>query len=109
MIEPAVSRKIGLAAFETLAYDPSQWQNAYWAKEKGLFTKVFDTLPELDKETQLFAEKLSSYHPEAVQQMKKTLWKGTTHWEELLIERAEISGELVLSEFTKSALQKFKK
>ncbi|PKV48596.1 methylglutaconyl-CoA hydratase [Aquimarina sp. MAR_2010_214] len=109
VIEPAVSRKIGLAAFEALAWDASQWKNAYWAKEQGLYARVFSTISELDKETQLFAEKLAGYNPEAIQQMKKVNWKGTEHWQELLIERAAISGELVLSEFTKKALEKFKK
>ncbi len=109
VIEPAVSRKIGLAGFEALAWDASQWKNAYWAKEKGLFTKVFETIEELDKEVQLFVEKLASYNPKATQQMKKISWKGTDHWGELLLERAAISGELVLSEFTKKALAKFKK
>jgi len=109
VIEPAVSRKIGLAAFEALAWDASQWKNAYWAKEKGLFSRVFETIVELDKEVQLFAEKLAGYHPKATQEMKAVNWKGTAHWEELLIERAEVSGTLVLSEFTKVALQKFKK
>ncbi len=109
VIEPAVSRKIGLAAFEALAWDASQWKNAYWAKENGLFSRVFVTLEELDKETQLFAEKLASYNPKALQEMKKATWQGTDHWDELLIERATISGTLVLSEFTKKALVKFKK
>lgn len=109
VIEPAVSRKIGLAAFESLAWDASQWKTAYWAKEKGLYSRVFETIKELDKEVQLFAEKLASYNPNALQSMKKVNWKGTDHWDELLIERAAISGELVLSEFTKNALSKFKK
>ncbi|MDY8135153.1 enoyl-CoA hydratase/isomerase family protein [Aquimarina sp. 2201CG5-10] len=109
VIEPAVSRKIGLAAFESLAWDASQWKNAYWAKEKGLFSRVFLNIEELDKEVQLFAEKLASYNPKALEQMKKVNWKGTDHWDDLLIERAGISGELVLSDFTKQALAKFKK
>ncbi|WP_062055839.1 enoyl-CoA hydratase/isomerase family protein [Aquimarina longa] len=108
VIEPAVSRKIGLAGFEALAWDASQWKNAYWAKEQGLYARVFETIKELDIEIQLFAEKLASYNPQAIQQMKKISWAGTEHWQELLIERAAISGELVLSEFTKGALAKFK-
>ncbi len=108
VIEPAVSRKIGLAAFESLAWDGTQWKNAYWAKEKGLYAKVFENIKELDNEVDQFSEKLASYNPEAIKQMKKALWKGTDHWEELLLERAAISGELVLSEFTKKALNKFK-
>lgn len=109
VIEPAVSRKIGLSAFESLAWDASQWKNAYWAKEKGLFSKVFSNTEELDKEVQLFAEKLSSYNPQALQAMKKVNWKNTEDWDVLLSQRAEISGKLVLSEFTKNALIKFKK
>jgi len=41
--------------------------------------------------------------------MKKVFWEGTEHWDELLIKRAEISGKLVLSDFTKEALNKFKR
>ena len=41
-------------------------------------------------------------------EMKKMLWMGTENWDELLKERAAISGKLVLSEFTKNAIQKFK-
>ncbi len=109
VIEPAVARKIGTAAFENLAWDASQWKNAYWAKEQGLYARVFETLAELDKEVALFAERLASYNPKATQQMKKVNWQGSEHWQELLIERAAISGELVLSEFTKTALAKLKK
>jgi methylglutaconyl-CoA hydratase len=41
--------------------------------------------------------------------MKTVLWENTAHWDELLHERAAISGKLVLSEFTKNALSQFKK
>ncbi|WP_459210152.1 enoyl-CoA hydratase/isomerase family protein [Aquimarina rhabdastrellae] len=109
VIEPAVTRKIGVAAFETLSWDATSWQNAYWAKDHGLYARVFETITELDKEVLLFSEKLAGYNPEALKEMKKATWKGTEEWEELLFERAAISGSLVLSEFTKKALTKFKK
>ena len=80
-----------------------------WAKEKGLFAGVFESVTELDTEVALLSEKLASYHPGALIEMKKILWKGTAHWETLLDERAAISGQLVLSMFTKNALAKFKK
>src|SRR4030066_1318487 len=95
---PAVARKMGLAALGELTLDASNWQNAYWAKEKGLFAKVFETAEEMDKEVDNFALKLSQYNPEALKEMKKVLWEGTEHWELLLEERAKISGKLVLSE-----------
>ncbi len=109
VIAPAVERKMSKAALGELTLAASEWKNAYWAKEKGLYAKVYDSIKELDKEVDVLAEKLASYNPEALTQMKKVLWKNTKHWDELLIERAEISGQLVLSEFSKNALQKFKK
>jgi methylglutaconyl-CoA hydratase len=109
VIEPAVTRKIGVTGFAELTLAATAWKNAYWAKEKGLFTTVFETQEELREETQNLAEKLASYNPDAVAELKKILWKGTENWSSLLIERAEISGKLVLSEFTKKALLKFKK
>ena len=109
LIEPAVKRKMGLAALIELTLDATSWQNAYWAKEKGLYAKVFDTINELDVEVENFANKLSSYNVEALKEMKTVLWTGTDNWDILLDARAEVSGKLVLSDFTKKALQKFKK
>ena len=109
VIEPAVKRKIGLAGLSELTLDATSWKNAYWAKEKGLYAKVFETIKELDDEVELFAQKLASYNPQALSQMKKVMWQNTNHWDALLSERAKISGELVLSEFTKNALAKFSK
>lgn len=108
VIEPAVSRKIGSALGEmTLA--AHEWKNAYWAQEKGLYAKVFETREELDKELEIFASKLASYNPEALSEMKKVLWEGTENWDTLLYERASISGKLVLSDFSRNALNQFKK
>ena len=109
VIAPAVQRKIGVAALSELTLDASSWQNAYWAKEKGLYAKVFDSEKGLDKEVDHLALKLAKYNPEALKEMKKVLWEGTENWGKLLEKRAEISGKLVLSEFTRNALQKFKK
>lgn len=109
VIAPAVERKIGVGALGELSLAAHEWKNAYWAKDKGLYARVFENLKDLDKELEVFTEKLASYNPDALYEMKKMLWKNTNHWEELLAERAAISGELVLSEFTKKALSKYKK
>jgi methylglutaconyl-CoA hydratase len=109
VIEPAVTRKIGISGTSELTLDATNWKNAYWAKEKGLYAKVFESIHDLDKEVESLSEKLASYNPIALVEMKKALWKGTENWGHLLAERAAISGELVLSEFTKKALEKFKK
>jgi len=109
VIEPAVTRKIGIAALSELTLDATSWKTAYWAKEKGLFAKVFDTINEMDNEVDNFALKLSKYNPDALIELKKALWNGTEDWTKTLEKRAEISGALVLSNFTKKALLKFKK
>jgi methylglutaconyl-CoA hydratase len=109
VIAPVVKHKMGNTALRELTLNATKWHNAYWAKEKGLFADVFDSTKQLDESVEDLAIKLASYNPEAVQKMKSVFWKGTENWDKLLEEQAEISGELVLSEFTKNALEKFKK
>lgn len=109
VIAPAVERKMGNAALAKLTIAGHEWQNAYWAKEHGLYAKVYETVAEMDKEIDFLAQKLASYNPEALAEMKTILWENTSNWETLLYERAAISGKLVLSDFTKNALQQFKK
>ena len=109
VIAPAVERKMGKAALAELSLYPTEWKNAYWAKEKGLYAKVYDSISEMDKELDIHLQKLATYNPEALSQMKKVLWEGTEHWDKLLLERAEASGKLALSPNTKKALEKFKK
>lgn len=109
VIAPAIERKMGTSALAELSIAGHEWQNAYWAKEKGLYAKIYETITEMDKEIDILAQKLASYNPEALAEMKIVLWQNTAHWDELLYERAAISGKLVLSEFTKNALSQFKK
>ncbi|MDR7209708.1 enoyl-CoA hydratase/isomerase family protein [Flavobacterium piscis] len=108
VIEPAVSRKIGKTAMTEMTLAAHEWKSADWALQNKLFS-VIHTANELDDAVVAFAEKLSSYNPEALSEMKKIIWEGTELWESLLIERAAITGKLVLSDFTKSALLEFKK
>ncbi|NHN26546.1 enoyl-CoA hydratase/isomerase family protein [Flavobacterium jejuense] len=109
VIEPAVSKKIGKTAMAEMTLEPTAWKNANWALEKGLFSKVFSSVEDLDGNLASFAEQLASYNPDALVAMKKVLWEGTENWDSLLFERAAISGRLVLSDFTKNALLQFKK
>lgn len=109
VVEPAIRRKIGVGAVSELSLNPAMWQNAYWAKDKGLYARVFDNLKDLDKEIEILSQQLASYSTEAVQHLKRVLWEGTDNWDTLLSERANICGNLVLSKTTKEALLKFKK
>lgn len=106
VIEPVVERKIGLSAFTQLALNPDDFFSADWAKEKGLFMEVFENIEAMDEAVKNLANRLKTYNPEGLSELKKILWKNTEHWDELLTERAEISGRLVLSEFTKEKLKK---
>jgi len=107
VVGPAVERKIGLSAMTQIAIDANSFYDAEWAKDKGLFTKVFEDTETLDEAVKIFAEHLCTYNPEAMKDMKKAFWEGTEHWDTLLVERAVISGKLVLSEFTKETLKRF--
>lgn len=108
VIEPAVSRKIGVTAMSQMAIDAETFFTTGFAKEKGLYSEVFETVEELDVAVKVLAEKLASYNPEALKEIKKVFWKGTEDWDDLLAERAEMSGKLVLSKFTKMTLKRFR-
>lgn len=108
VVGPAVERKIGKAAFTHLSIDATMWRNSDWARRKGLFAEVYNTFEDMDEAITRLANTLSHSSPEAMAEMKKIFWKETEHWDELLIERAKISGKLVLSEFTRNAINKFK-
>ena len=108
VIEPAVSRKIGKSATAEITLE-TDWKTAAWANQKGLYAKVFASSTELDNEIAPFANKLANYNPNALLEMKKVLWEGTENWSTLLYERAEISGKLVLSDFSRNALFQLKK
>ncbi len=109
VIEPVVNRKIGKAAFCNLTLEATEWHSATWAHSNGLFSKITDTKEHMLDEVDALANRLASYHPEALFEMKKVFWEGTDHWDILLAERAEISGALVLTDFTKNTLLKWKK
>ena len=108
VVGPAVQRKIGLSAFSQLAIDASMWRNADWARRKGLFAECHPTVESMDESIHRLSNQLAHSSPEAMLELKKMFWQGTEDWDELLTKRAEISGRLVLSNFTKDAIAKFK-
>ena len=109
VVGPAVERKIGTSAFSQLAIDATMWRNADWARKKGLFAELHPDVQSMDESLERLSNTLMHSSPEAMKEMKKIFWQGTDHWDQLLIERAKISGRLVLSDFTKEAIAKFKK
>jgi methylglutaconyl-CoA hydratase len=108
VIAPAVERKAGAAGLAALALSPLEWKSAYWALEHGLFSRVFESRSELDKEAEFFANQLAGYSAAGLALMKKALWEGTDHWADLLPARAAETGRLALSQTTQDTLRKFK-
>jgi methylglutaconyl-CoA hydratase len=108
VVGPAVERKTGNAAFCQMTINATEWQSAHWAREKGMYTDLFADMAALDQALNALANKLAASNPEAMRMLKAVMWEGTEHWDELLAERAEMSGRLVLSEFTRNAIHKFK-
>lgn len=109
VVGPAVERKAGLSGMSAMATNATKFFDADWAREKGIYTDVFESAEEMDEAISALAAKLATSNPEAMKELKRIYWKGTEHWDELLAERAAISGRLVLSDFTRNAIESFKK
>jgi len=109
VVGPAVERKMGISAFCQLTIDATEWHDAHFAQQKGLYAQIFKTNEELDAAVLTLAKKLAQSSPEAMKMLKKVMWEGTENWDTLLIERALMSGTLVLSDFTKKFISTFKK
>ncbi len=109
VVGPAVERKVGTSAMSQLAIDASEWRTAQWAEQKGLYAGVYEDISTMDEAINSLLEKLASSNPEAMAKLKEVFWQGTEHWDDLLAKRAAMSGELVLSDFTKNFILQFKK
>ncbi|GAB5418316.1 MAG: enoyl-CoA hydratase/isomerase family protein [Crocinitomicaceae bacterium] len=109
VVGPAVERKVGRSAMSQLAINATEWRSAEWARDNGLYTEIYDSVEEMDTAIDTLAGTLSNSNPEAMGLLKQIFWEGTEHWDELLAERAAMSGKLVLSEFTINAINAFKK
>ncbi len=108
VVGPAIERKIGGSAFAHLSIDSHLWRNADWAKKKGLYAEVHDSVQNMDDSIERLANNLAHSSPEAMEEMKKMFWKGTENWDALLNERAAISGKLILSDYSKNAIAKLR-
>ena len=109
VVGPAVERKIGLSAFSQLALDATGWRSANWAHDRGLFAELYADTIGLDEGVNRLVTQLLNSSEEALRALKIVFWKNTEHWDELLIERAAISGKLILSEASRKAIESFKK
>ena len=108
VVGPAIERKIGTPALTSLSLNPTQFRSSDWALEHGLYQELFEDAEAMDVALAQKAKELASYNPDAIREWKRSLWRGTEDWDELLAARAQTSGRLVLSDFTREALISFK-
>ncbi len=109
VVGPVVERKLGLSVFSQLTIDAGSWRTADWAKTRGLYSEVHATLYDLDESLQRLAHRISHSNPKAVKEIKKMFWHDTDHWDQLLAERAKISGGLILSPLAQQAIAMYNK
>ena len=109
VVGPAIERKVGTSGFSQLSIDATSWKTASWAAQYGLYADVFDNTEEMDGAVNRLATQLASSSPEAMQELKKVLWKDTDDWDDTLKALAQISGRLILGDFSKQAINSFKK
>jgi len=108
VVGPAIERKVGSGPFASMALD-ADWRDAAWGERHGLYSRVCATPADLDEAVAKTALAMSQANPAAVERIKQIAWSGTEHWPTLLDQRAEMSGTLVLSEYTRTAIAKFAK
>ncbi|MBK1440375.1 enoyl-CoA hydratase/isomerase family protein [Parapedobacter sp. ISTM3] len=109
VIAPALARKIGVSALTALSLNPTVFFDAQWALQHGLFHTVMPSVDDLDDKVHGFCMSLLNTNQEALLALKKTLWRGTEDWDELLYEQAAISGRLAVGAEIKQQLNSIKK
>ena len=107
VVGPVIEKKIGLAAFTAMSVD-ADWRTAEWCERHGLYSQLYDTVAEMDTAIAKLAKTLAASNPAAMAKIKQVVWAGTEHWDALLATRAGISGDLVLSDFTRRAIERIK-
>jgi methylglutaconyl-CoA hydratase len=106
VVGPVVERRIGLSAFGQLAIDAGTWRSADWARRKGLYCELHPTVEDVDESIFRLSNHLAQSSPMAMAELKKELWKGTDHWDQMLKDRAAISGRLILTSYARNAIEK---
>lgn len=107
VVGPVIERRIGTGPYSALSVD-ADWRDAEWGERHALYARLCDDHASMDAAINALAGTLAASNPDAMAALKRVFWEGTEHWDELLAERATLSGTLVRSEFTRAAIAKFK-
>lgn len=108
VVGPVVERKLGLSSFSQLAIDSTMWRNGDWARRKGLYAELHPNVESMDESIHRLTNTLAATSPQAMTELKKSLWKNTDHWDHLLVDNAAISGKLILTEPARAAMAKLR-
>lgn len=108
VIEPAVVRKMGRANYQKMLWTPQKWHDAQWGVHAGLYSDVFKTLDDLETALSAWIETITACDYEAIVANKSVCWGETQHWNELLFQRARLTGMLAMSKEVQQRLQKLK-
>ena len=107
VVGPVIKRRIGHGPYAAMAID-ADWRDADWGERHGLYSRTFTDIASMDAAINGLAGTLAASNPDAMTLMKRVFWEGTEHWDTLLAERARMSGSLVLSDFTRASIKKFR-
>ena len=107
VVGPVIERRIGYGPYSSMSVD-ADWRDAEWGERHGLYSRVLNDAASMDAAINGLAGTLAASNPEAMAGMKQVFWEGTEDWDTLLADRARMSGRLVLSEFTRSSIAKFR-
>ena len=107
VIEPAITRKIGSAAFAQLSLEAENWKTAKWARKKGLYNSVVSSHEELEKSARGLVKKFGNYSSDAMEKLRRLHWKNTEDWKDILQSNAEITAKLLFTNTAQIILKKF--
>ena len=107
VIEPAITRKIGSAAFAQLSLEAENWKTAKWARKKGLYNSVVSSHEELEKSARGLVKKFGNYSSDAMEKLRRLHWKNTEDWKDILQKNAEITAKLLFTNTAQIILKKF--
>jgi methylglutaconyl-CoA hydratase len=103
VVGPAIERKMGMGPFSAMTID-ADWRDAHWGERHGLYAEVHHDVPAMDASLAKLVATLTASNPDAMARLKSVFWQDTEDWPALLESRAEMSGILVLSEYTRKAV-----
>ncbi|RME62137.1 MAG: enoyl-CoA hydratase/isomerase family protein [Candidatus Dadabacteria bacterium] len=108
IISAVLERKIGKAHFNYSALD-TEWRSAHWAYEKGLYSKILDTLDETEKEFKEMLAFLSTCNTSALKELKREVfYHNLEDVKQIIQNRVKLTARLACTDFAKEKVASFK-